>query len=69
MKIGYVRVSTLEQKTERQEVALQDLGVEKLFIDKASGSSTDRPELKKMIDYVRDGDTVSLSFRVLFFFL
>jgi len=58
MKIGYVRVSTHEQKTERQETALQDLGVERLFIDKASGSTAERPELKRMMDYVRDGDTV-----------
>ena len=58
MKIGYVRVSTLEQKTERQETALEELGVEKLFIDKASGKTANRPELKRMLDYVRDGDTV-----------
>jgi DNA invertase Pin-like site-specific DNA recombinase len=58
MRIGYVRVSTLEQKTERQETALAELGVEKVFIDKASGKTADRPELKKMMDYVRDGDTV-----------
>ena len=58
MRIGYVRVSTLEQKTERQETMLADLGVEKIFIDKASGRTTDRPELKKMMDYIRDGDTV-----------
>jgi DNA invertase Pin-like site-specific DNA recombinase len=58
MKIGYVRVSTLEQKTERQERLLSELGVDKIFIDKASGKTTSRPELKRMMDYVRDGDTV-----------
>jgi DNA invertase Pin-like site-specific DNA recombinase len=58
MRIGYVRVSTLEQKTERQETALEELGVEKMFIDKASGRTADRPELKRMMEYVRDGDTV-----------
>ena len=58
MKIGYVRVSTLEQRTERQETALHDLGVERLFIDKASGRTTDRPQLKNMMEYVRDGDIV-----------
>jgi DNA invertase Pin-like site-specific DNA recombinase len=58
MKIGYVRVSTSEQKTQRQEATLQELGVEKIFIDKSSGKSTNRPELKKMMDYIRDGDTV-----------
>jgi len=58
MKIGYVRVSTLEQKTERQEISLADLGVEKVFIDKASGKTAERPELKKMMEYVREGDIV-----------
>ena len=58
MKIGYVRVSTEEQNTARQEVLLRELGVDEIFIDKASGKSTDRPELKRMMDYVRKGDTV-----------
>lgn len=58
MKIGYVRVSTQEQNTIRQEVMLRELGVDELYIDKASGKSTDRPELKKMMGYVRQGDTV-----------
>ena len=58
MKIGYIRVSTQEQNTIRQEVLLEQLVVEELYIDKASGKNTDRPELKKMIAYVRRGDTV-----------
>lgn len=58
MKIGYIRVSTQEQNTNRQEVLLEQLGVEELYIDKASGKNTDRPELKKMMTYVRRGDTV-----------
>ena len=58
MKIGYVRVSTAEQNTLRQEVMLRELGVDELFIDKASGKNTDRPELKRMLTYVRQGDTV-----------
>jgi len=58
MKIGYIRVSTQEQKTQRQETALQELGIEKIFIDKASGKTTNRPELKKMLDFIREGDTV-----------
>ena len=49
MKIGYIRVSTQEQNTNRQEVLLEQLGVEELYIDKASGKNTDRPELKKMM--------------------
>lgn len=58
MKIGYIRVSTAEQNTIRQEVLLAELDVDAVFMDKASGKNTDRPELKKMIAYVREGDTV-----------
>ena len=58
MKIGYIRVSTLEQNTIRQEVMMKELGVEELYIDKASGKNTDRPQLKKMMEYVRRGDIV-----------
>lgn len=58
MKIGYVRVSTQEQNTIRQEVLLRELGVDELYIDRASGKSLDRPELSKLLHYVRRGDTV-----------
>lgn len=58
MKIGYVRVSTTEQNTARQETLMSELGVEQLYIDRASGKSVDRPELKKMLAYAREGDTV-----------
>lgn len=43
MKIGYVRVSTEEQNTARQEIMLRDLGVDELFIDKASGKTLTVP--------------------------
>ncbi len=58
MKIGYIRVSTQEQNTIRQEVMMKELGVEELYLDKASGKNTDRPQLQKMMEYVRCGDTV-----------
>ena len=58
MKIGYIRVSTEEQNPVRQQVLLRELGVDEIFIDKASGKNTDRPELQRMMDYVRKGDTV-----------
>ena len=58
MKIGYIRVSTQEQNTIRQEVLMESLGVDEVYIDRMSGKSTDRPELKKMMEYVRQGDTV-----------
>lgn len=59
MKVGYVRVSTTEQNTARQEVMMEQLGVEKIFMDKASGRSRDaRPGLEKMLDFIREGDVV-----------
>ena len=58
MRVGYIRVSTEDQNTIRQEVLMQDLGVEQIYIDKASGKNIDRPELQKMMAYVRQGDTV-----------
>ena len=56
MKLGYIRVSTVEQKTDRQEIALSKLEIEKIFIEKISGKNSNRPELKKMLEYVREGD-------------
>ena len=58
MKVGYIRVSTAEQNTARQEVLLEELGVSKVYIDKMSGKSTDRPKLKEMLEFVREGDMV-----------
>lgn len=58
MKIGYIRVSTAEQNTIRQEVLMEELGVERIFMDKISGKSKDRPALKAMMSFVREGDTV-----------
>jgi DNA invertase Pin-like site-specific DNA recombinase len=58
MKVGYIRVSTDEQNTIRQEVLMQGLGVDRIFIDHASGKNTARPELQNMLAFVRVGDTV-----------
>ena len=58
MKIGYVRVSTEEQNTARQEIMMRELGVDELFVDRASGKNADRPELNRMMNFVRRGDTV-----------
>ena len=58
MKIRYIRVSTQDQNTARQEVLMEVLGVDEVYIDRTSGKNTDRPELKKMMSYVRRGDTV-----------
>lgn len=58
MKVGYVRVSTIEQNEERQLVTMEKYGVEKIFQEKVSAKDTNRPELNKMLDYIREGDTV-----------
>ena len=54
-KIGYIRVSSLEQNPQRQ---LEGIQMDKVFLDKASGKDTERPELVALLDYVRDGDQV-----------
>ena len=56
--IAYVRVSTIEQNEARQTEALKKHNIDKWFVEKVSGKDTNRPELKKMLDYVREGDTV-----------
>jgi DNA invertase Pin-like site-specific DNA recombinase len=48
----------MEQNEERQIKALTDFGVEKIFVDKSSGKNTDRPDFKKMMAFIREGDTV-----------
>lgn len=58
MLVGYIRVSTQEQNEERQILALNTRGAEKLYIDKASGKNSERAQLKEMLDYLRQGDTV-----------
>lgn len=62
MKVGYVRVSTAEQNTGRQEIELKEVvGVEKMFIDKLSGKNTDRPALQEMLNFLREKDELYIS--------
>lgn len=59
MKVGYIRVSTEEQNTERQEALMRELGAEKVFMEKATGKTRkDRTQLEAMLQYVREGDVV-----------
>lgn len=58
MKVAYERVSTSGQSTLRQDVMMQDQKIEKVFTEKISGKDRVRPELQKMLDFVREGDTV-----------
>lgn len=54
-RIGYARVSSADQNSERQ---LDGVELAKLFTDKASGKDSQRPQLKAMLEFVREGDTV-----------
>ena len=58
MLLAYARVSTRDQDTTLQEEALKKAGAERLFVEKASGAKEDRPELKRMLDLAREGDTI-----------
>lgn len=58
MKIGYARVSTLEQNPHLQEDALKAAGCEKVIIDKVSGTVKERPGLEKVKELLREGDTL-----------
>lgn len=53
--VQYVRISSVGQNVARQ---INDMTIDKTFTDKCSGSTTDRPQLAAMLDFVRDGDTV-----------
>ena len=50
MRIGYIRVSSAEQNTARQEVLMEELGVDEVYIDRTSGKDINRPELQKMME-------------------
>ena len=57
--VGYVRVSSSDQNESRQVEALSGAG--RLFVDKMSGRSADRPALAEMLSYIREGDTVRVA--------
>ena len=54
-RIGYIRVSSYDQNPDRQ---LEQVEVDRAFTDKASGKDVQRPELERLLAFVRDGDTV-----------
>ena len=57
-RIGYIRVSTEHQETARQQEIMCGYQVDRIFSEKLSGANTDRPQLRAMLDYVREGDTL-----------
>ncbi|MGU9213541.1 recombinase family protein, partial [Clostridium perfringens] len=58
MNIAYVRVSTVEQNEERQLEGLKKYNIEKWFTEKISAKDTNRPQLKAMLEFAREGDTI-----------
>ena len=56
--IAYVRVSTVEQNEQRQIEALEKHNIDKWFTEKVSAKDMNRPELQKMLDYVRENDII-----------
>ena len=58
MILGYVRVSTVEQNEARQLVTMEKYEVEKIFSEKVSAKNTNRPKLKELLDFAREGDTI-----------
>ena len=62
MRVGYVRVSSVEQNEERQIVELkQKADVEKFFVDKISSQSANRPKFDEMMNFLREGDELIVS--------
>lgn len=60
MELGYARVSTAKQDLDRQIDALEQTGIprEQIYVDKKSGATTDRPGLREVTAYARDGDVI-----------
>lgn len=58
MKIGYARVSTVEQNEQRQIEGLQKYGIDKWYVEKISAKDTNRPKLQEMLEFAREGDTI-----------
>ena len=57
-RIGYIRVTSVDQNEARQVEAMADLHIDKTFIDKATGKDTPRPQLQAALNYLRDGDVL-----------
>jgi DNA invertase Pin-like site-specific DNA recombinase len=58
MKIGYARISTEDQHVDLQLDALAQAGCQRMFCEKVSGAGPQRPELLRMLEQLREGDTV-----------
>lgn len=61
MKIGYARVSTLDQNLNRQLDSLKAAGCDRIYHEKITGTKKERPELEKLLDTIRPGDTIIIA--------
>jgi DNA invertase Pin-like site-specific DNA recombinase len=61
MRIGYARVSTQDQNLDRQRDQLRQDGCDRIYEEKVSGAKSDRPELRRMLDALREGDIIVVS--------
>ena len=61
VNVAYIRVSSVDQNEARQREALEKYNIGKWFVEKASGKNLNRPKLKEMLEYIREGDTVYVS--------
>ncbi len=55
LRVGYIRVSSIDQNPERQ---LEGMTLDKVFTDKASAKDVNRPQLTELLSFVREGDTI-----------
>jgi len=60
-RIGYGRISTVDQNAFSQEDALREAGVDQIFIDTFTGTKSSRPELNRMKEQLRNGDTIVIT--------
>lgn len=60
MQLAYIRVSTVEQNEQRQIEAMEKYGIEKWFVEKVSAKDANRPKLQELLDFAREGDTISV---------
>ncbi|MDE5055177.1 recombinase family protein [Niallia taxi] len=58
MKFGYMRVSTFDQNLDRQKKQLEEFGCDRIFFEKITGTKRERPELNRMLEFLRMNDTV-----------
>ncbi len=60
MQLAYIRVSTEEQNEQRQVEAMERYGIEKWFVEKVSAKDTNRPKLRELLDFAREGDCIHI---------